>query len=143
MRGPHQRRDEVEPEDVLRTRGGEGRAVLLADPVELGGELRRGAPGPDGLLLDREDVAAVLEAEPEVVGHHGEVARGGNQRNVGACLERTTSIRLDDDPVSRPKPATSPRSRPTLSGLRATAPTISTPLSSRSRVMIEPIAPTP
>ncbi len=46
-------------------------------------------------------------------------------------------------PVELPSPATSPRSRPTLSGLRATAPTISTPFSSISRAMIEPMAPTP
>ncbi len=44
------------------------------------------------------DVAAVLETEPEVVGHHREVAGRGDERDVGSCLERTTSIRLDDDP---------------------------------------------
>src|ERR1700759_512480 len=46
-------------------------------------------------------------------------------------------------PVRYPSPATSPRSRPTFSGLRASAPTMSTPFSSIIRVATEFIAPTP
>ena len=93
-----QRADEVEPEHVLRARGGEGDTVSLRNPVELRRQLGRRTPGPDRLLLDRDDVRPALEAQAEVVRHDAEVARDGDDRDVDAAVERAPCVGLDDHP---------------------------------------------
>ena len=78
---------------------------------------RRGVPGIQRLLGERDRIDAVPGASVQVLVHVGHVARDRDHRDVGlARREDALGVVLDQDAGLEAEPATSPRSRPPSRG---------------------------
>jgi hypothetical protein len=89
--------DEVQPEDILGARGGEGDAIRFGESIEFGGNVWRGIPRKNRLFLDRDDVDAVLQADRKMVAHGAQVAANADHGDIGPVRERQVRVRVNRD----------------------------------------------